>query len=383
MREFIHRLQRYFSYSKTERNGIFILSLVLLLTFVVNLTLPVFLRRPEYDFTAFLEEVQKNRPGRVLTGESENPSSAAGLERQEPVSYLKPFPFDPNQLPEEKWKELGLNDRQIKTIRNYENKGGRFRNKEDFSRIYNITPEEYAVLEPYIVIRSEPKPASDERHEREVVYPLFHFDPNGLPEEKWKMLGLGERLIKTIKNYEAKGGTFQQSGDLQKIYGMNDSLYRKLEPYIAIPENAVKAALPTGAGEEKIRIDLNEADTLDLQQLKGIGPSFARRITAYRESLGGYVSVGQLMEVYGMDSARYHAIEENLSVQKGQIKKININQAGIKEFTRHPYIDFYLAKSIIVHRDKAGFFTSVEQIREAKLVYNELYLKIAPYLTVE
>ena len=50
---------------------------------------------------------------------------------------------------------------------------------------------------------------------------------------------------------------------------------------------------------------------------------------------------------------------------------------------KHPYIEFYVAKSIINYRNERGAFTDITQIREAKLIYNELFLKIEPYLSVK
>ena len=43
---------------------------------------------------------------------------------------------------------------------------------------------------------------------------LFQFDPNLLPAEGWKKLGLNERAIRTINNYRSKGGKFYKPQDL-------------------------------------------------------------------------------------------------------------------------------------------------------------------------
>ena len=84
-----------------------------------------------------------------------------------------------------------------------------------------------------------------------------------------------------------------------------------------------------------------------------------------------------------MDSTRYNGIIENISIDPGKIRKININTVSIKEFTKHPYIEFYVAKSILNYRNEIGTFTDVNQIRDAKLIYNELFIKLEPYMTVK
>jgi DNA uptake protein ComE-like DNA-binding protein len=127
-------------------------------------------------------------------------------------------------------------------------------------------------------------------------------------------------------------------------------------------------------------VELNSADTLDLQQLKGIGPSFAKRIVKYRDMLGGYYSKTQLLEVYGMDSIRYNGFKDFIIVNTDSVKKIDINKATIKQLIKHPYIEFYTAKSIVNYRIKVGKYSDVTQLKDSSLVYTELYQKIAPYL---
>lgn len=382
MQGILHRIRSYLSYSKTERRGIFFLSLILLGTLMVNLCLPLFYRQAAYDFTDFLEEANRNESNRIDLVLSEK-SDLSRNKKNQAASDLKPFPFDPNGLPAEKWKELGLNDGQIRNIINFQAHGGRFTKKEDLAKIYSISPDEYKVLEPFIIIENEKDKETISKTRAMQKPEYFMFDPNGLPLEKWVKLGLSEKLAHTIKNYEQKGGSFKTSGDLRKIYGMTDSLFSQLEPYISIKDTVRQTAAKKEEKKHEVLLDLNIADTLDLQQLRGIGPSFARRISGYRESLGGFCKKEQLLEVYGMDSTRYSAISGSVFVSGGPFRKININKAGIKEMTGHPYIDFYLAKSIVLQREKNGGFKNIDEIMEAELVYRELFNKISPYLSVE
>ncbi|MFH1937754.1 MAG: helix-hairpin-helix domain-containing protein, partial [Bacteroidota bacterium] len=99
-------------------------------------------------------------------------------------------------------------------------------------------------------------------------------------------------------------------------------------------------------------IELNRADTLDLQRLYGIGPSFARRITGYRAKLGGFMAVEQLLEVYGMDSGRYMGIRKHLTLDTSVIVRMNLNTVTFKEMIYHPYMPYELAKEIALYRKK-------------------------------
>ena len=127
-------------------------------------------------------------------------------------------------------------------------------------------------------------------------------------------------------------------------------------------------------------MDLNRADSLDLQQLRGIGPSFASRIVKYRQLLGGYIRKEQLLEVYGMDSIRYAGIVEYLSIDSSLVRKVNLNTAGIKELMKHPYIEYYVAKTIVKYREKEGGITSIDSLRKGTGIPADLMLKILPYV---
>jgi DNA uptake protein ComE-like DNA-binding protein len=132
----------------------------------------------------------------------------------------------------------------------------------------------------------------------------------------------------------------------------------------------------------KLHIDLNTADTTELMQLRGIGPTFAKRIVKYRDMLGGYFSKEQLLEVYGFDSLKYEMVKDEVYANDSAIVKINLNKAALKDMTKHVYIDWKLANAIIKHRFRKPF-ENVDELREVYLVNDSLFRKLAPYFTVE
>ena len=130
--------------------------------------------------------------------------------------------------------------------------------------------------------------------------------------------------------------------------------------------------------------DINQADSLDLQSIPGIGAKTANAILQYREQLGGFISLDQLLELNYMDSARWIRLLPYICISDSiVIRKININTASVETLKKHPYIDFYLAKSIVVHRKKETGYRSLEEMKSATKLYQELFDKIKPYLTVE
>lgn len=221
----------------------------------------------------------------------------------------------------------------------------------------------------------------------------FRFNPNNLPEEKWKAIGFSDKQISIIKNYEAQGGSFRKKEDLKRIYGINEEEYAQLEPYIIIPEEKNIAKAETDFEQqtekkaepepEKLTIELNTADSIDLQKVYGIGPVFSARIVKFRNLLGGFYSPKQLLEVYGIDSSKYEQIKTHFYTDTSAITTININTATFKEMAAHPYLDQYLVKAIIEYRQDNGPLQDHAELKNISLVYDDLYHRIKPYFILQ
>ena len=87
------------------------------------------------------------------------------------------FPFDPNTADSTQLLRLGLQPWQVRNIYKYRARGGIYRKKEDFARLYGLTVKDYRRLEPYIRISSDYLPAStlvkEEHYERDTLrYPV-------------------------------------------------------------------------------------------------------------------------------------------------------------------------------------------------------------------
>ena len=161
----------------------------------------------------------------------------------------------------------------------------------------------------------------------------FPFNPNTVTLEELVRLGLSERQAQSILNYREKGGRFRSKGDFKKMYVVSDSLYERLEPYIDIP-----------------KLELNAADSAALVELRGIGPWYARKILEYREALGGFWSVEQLLEVYGMDEERLAPLRSQVRVDASLVRRLNLRDLPEETLAAHPYIGRSTARSIVRYR---------------------------------
>ncbi|MBM3158492.1 MAG: helix-hairpin-helix domain-containing protein [Bacteroidetes bacterium] len=131
----------------------------------------------------------------------------------------------------------------------------------------------------------------------------------------------------------------------------------------------------------KKMVDLNIADSIDLIKLPGIGPVLSARIVKYREKLGGFHSVAQLKEIYGMPDSTYQKISTQLELPDPIVKKIAINQADEKTIAMHPYVEWKEAKLIVRYREANGYFNSSEQLAACWGLEKKKLEKLLPYLS--
>ena len=127
-------------------------------------------------------------------------------------------------------------------------------------------------------------------------------------------------------------------------------------------------------------IDLNTADTTTLQLLHGIGPTFARRIVAYRDRLGGFVSKDQLLEVYGFTPELLLHIEPHIAVGSDSIRRLHVNSIALKQLIRHPYIEYFQARDLINLRSRGVRFESLDDLRALPSMSDSTLDRLAPYL---
>jgi competence protein ComEA len=217
---------------------------------------------------------------------------------------------------------------------------------------------------------------------------LFYFDPNTLQQEDWKKLGLKDKTISTILNYVSKGGKFFKPEDLSRIYGLSKNDYERLRPYVRIPEKekqvyAVqeKPAAASSNISRVTQININTADTLAFIALPGIGSKLANRIINFRQKLGGFYSVDQIGEVFGLADSTFQKIKPRLICNAADIQKININSATIEQLKAHPYIKYQIGNAVIQYRNQHGNFQSINDLKQIQIITDEVFRKLAPYLS--
>jgi competence ComEA-like helix-hairpin-helix protein len=163
-----------------------------------------------------------------------------------------------------------------------------------------------------------------------------------------------------------------------------ESVAERAERIITTSRNASRPSYPrTEKLEEGTVVELNTADTTMLKKVPGIGSAYASRIVKFRDLLGGFYSVNQLAEVYGMDEERFNALKPWFTVDASKFKKLNLNELTSEELNKHPYIDYKQAKAILQLRKQKGKLTGWENLQLLDEFTDIDKIKLLPYLSFE
>jgi len=367
-KKIIYSILDFFSFSSSERKGLIILLLLIIIAISLNAFLPLFtpdksqLNIKQWEqIEAFLDFQEKQHFKASHQNKKEVPKTKREL-----------FSFNPNTLSKNGWLKLGLLPWQITIIKNYLSKGGHFTIKNDLKKIYGIADSTFFLLEPFIML-------PDKKNFEADMLNLTSFNPNDISESSLIEMGFEQNLINSLINYRKQGGRFYKKEDMKTLFGINDSMYIEIESFIDLPEDLNNDFVKKVIFAE---VEINTADTLDMQQLPGIGPSFAKKIIKYRDLLGGYSNKSQLLEVYGMDTLRYNLFTNQILIDTSLINQININEANVKQLIQHPYIEFYIAKAIIVYRETHHGFERLDELNNLDEIYPELFIKLSPYFYI-
>ncbi len=306
------RIKSFFTFSKSEQRGIALLLLLIFLILLINVALPYFLPQTGNDFSAFKADVEiflkekKRVEDSLLIDRLQN---SGAIDEALARRKLKPFPFDPNKLPEEKWLELGLTRKQAERILKYEAKGGKFYKKEDLKKLTVISDVEYEILAPYINITDEYKTGMNAQ--------LRFYPPAGkrpLPVKKKQpleingadsagfvnRLGLSPWLAARIVKYRNLLGGFYTEKQLKEVYGMKAKIYRDIEPWLSVDTSKIK------------RIDINRAGFKEIIRHPYINYQVTKKLVNGRKAGQGFRSFEEIKRATGLPDSTLRKIKHYL-----------------------------------------------------------------------
>lgn len=215
---------------------------------------------------------------------------------------------------------------------------------------------------------------------------LFLFDPNTADSATLTALGFSPRTARSIINYRAKGGRFREAEDLYRIYNTDSSFISRIIPYARIEADAYparqqyKTQYPPSERKAFAPVEINTADSASLVKLYGIGPKMASKIIDHRTRSGGFFTVEQLIEIYGIDEGLLEELKGKIYADASMVRYININTITFEELKLHPYLRYKTANAIINYRKQHGPFKAVEDLKKIVILPDSTYQKLLPYI---
>ena len=238
--------------------------------------------------------------------------------------------------------------------------------------------------------------------------PLAPFGPNQLTETDWQARGVPRFVAGRMVRYREASGGFRAKEQIRRIYGLPDSVYARLAPYMQLPDQLPpRTARPAtadarfGSGAPRwggqpgsaprfprkptrlAAFDLNTADTTQLMQIRGIGRGYARRVVEYRQRLGGFRQEEQLQEIYALRDAPdlVDSLRKYTFVAAGFAPALlDINNAPFEVLQAHPYVGKRLARVLVAYRQQHGPFRQPDDLRQIRVLDAATLDKLRPYL---
>lgn len=272
-------LKDYFSFTRSEKNGILVILSLIILIIIVRLTIPFFRKNKIQDFSEFQEEISEFE--KSLAG------SNAGLpEKQLQDSGSELFFFDPNTIPATDLEKLDLSPFVIENILKYREHGGKFKIKTDFMKIYGLDTAVFQRLENYIQIMEPAELINEEADITEKSHVRFSPIPLNLSDsaDLIKIRGLGPVLSGRIIKYKNLLGGYVRKEQLLEVYGLTPERFDEIKEAIYIDTVNIS------------NISLNNADEESLGRHPYLNAYQARALIRYREIKGGFYRVDEVSE---------------------------------------------------------------------------------------
>jgi DNA uptake protein ComE-like DNA-binding protein len=273
-------LRKWFSFNKGERIAIItILALILLLVLAC-----VFRPSRKSLSDDSLHNLDSLLALRQAAVEAQQQKQVAKVQEE---AELHPFPFNPNTVTEEELLQMGLTDRQARNVMNYKAKGGKFYSKNDLGKLYTISEEDFAQLEPYIVLPEVSRHASGKSYSKKKETPSYEETPK--PEKKdipivdlntvdsttlVELPQIGPYTAVRIIEFREKLGGFVDKEQLRDVKGMDEARFAAIQPYINLSAVEIR------------KVDVNRADFKTLVHHPYLSYEQVKRIFNQREKRG-------------------------------------------------------------------------------------------------
>ena len=290
----------YLSFTKKETIGIVSLVILILVIFLIPLLFPLLkkdnTRKMDEDFIAAIKALKADS-SKTTSYDKEYYNDYSIREKSKEALNFNPHPFDPNTLSESGWIQMGIKPKTAATIRNYVNKGGRFKSPEDLRKIYGLSAATVEKLLPYVTIalnekdrkgqyQQSPYPSKDyasQNYKPRVISPV---NINLADTTEWIALpGIGSKLSQRIIAFRDKLGGFYSVDQVGETYLLPDSTFQKIKAFLILENAPVK------------KININTATVDEMKAHPYLRYNLANAIVQYRGQHGDFKRVEDVKKI--------------------------------------------------------------------------------------
>lgn len=297
----------FFNFSKKERNGIVILSIINLLLIAA----PYFYEKThsnekylslEYDSLSF--DNTRSELENVFSRSDNHTTHKSFSQNNVEKKQNRLFDFDPNTISEAQWEELGVYPKTISTITKYIQKGGRFRKPEDLKKIWGLSLKKAEELIPYVSIKEVKNQNNENQIERHLTVTkneLIELNSSDSARLE-KLPGIGPKLSQRIIMYREKLGGFHSKEQLSEVFGLKDSLIKLIAEKVVVDAGKIR------------KLNINKADKDALKNHPYIRYKIADAIINYRSQHGDFTTIDQLKNIVLIDEITFKKLKLYLTV---------------------------------------------------------------------
>ncbi|KQS91968.1 helix-hairpin-helix domain-containing protein [Chryseobacterium sp. Leaf394] len=292
--------------------------------------------------------------------------------------------FNPDRYSQADWEDMGFSEKQAGAILKYKNYlGGSFVSKEKFKECFIISDENYAKLEPYLILPAKtPDNFVKNKFKRDTIREKINyktFDPNELDREGWQKLGFSEKQANVILNYKERNlkGSFKNLEEIKSCFVINEDKFNEMKPFIRISNaKPSEAKKPESSTTDFTKTDLNSITFKQLLEY-GFDEKAAGSMIGFRKKLGGFVTKEQILDTYNIDKELTQKLVNTAPLDVSKVQKYSLAEAPEEWLKSHPYFK-YSADKIIYFRmsnpddKKIWKFIKVKPEYEARM---RLYVK--------
>lgn len=297
--------------------------------------------------------------------------------------------FNPDQLSQNDWENMGFSEKQAAAILKYKNYlGGSFVSKEKFKECFIINEENYAKLEPYLILPVK-TPANfnaytGKSNSFKTKTPQTSFDPNTLDVKGWMALGFSEKQANVIVNYRDRNlkGSFKTLEDIKNCFVISAEKFEELKPFIRLNASTMvknsdnKKAEPKQEKTDFSKTDMNSITFKQLLEF-GLDEKSAGSMIGFRKKLGGFMTKEQILETYNIDKELVQKLLGIAPLDNSKVERYTLVDAPEEWLKNHPYFK-YSADKIIYYRISNPDDKKIWKLLKTKPEYEarmRLYLK--------